>query len=411
MNRADPDPLQETPEEPVSVSELTEAIRSTLGEMFARIEVRGEISRLTVASSGHRYFTLKDEGATISCVMWRSRTLDPSITEGTEVVATGSVSVYPPRGSYQLDCSSIRELGAGDLARAFEALKQKLSAEGLFAPERKLPLPLFPRRIGVVTSPTGAAIRDIIDTLARRMPTVEVIVSPARVQGQGAAAEIIRALRRFAPGDVDVIIVGRGGGSAEDLQEFNDERLARAIAEMRIPVISAVGHEIDFSITDFVADVRAATPTAAAELAVRNRFDVLASIDRQVHTMRGLVSRTIDRLGHRLRALEGSRGMGRPRDLVYQQSQTLDDLERRIGRALAERFRSASARLDQLDSSLRALDPAAVLARGYAIIEHRGEPTGSVDPLSTGEEIRIRMKDGTRTARIESEERSDGKEG
>ena len=395
---------------PVTVSELTETIRETLGGLFSRVEVRGEISRLTVASSGHRYFTLKDEGAIISCVMWRSRTLEPSIVEGTEVIATGSVSVYPPRGSYQLDCSAIREIGAGDLAKAFEELKRKLAAEGLFDPERKRPLPRFPRRIGVVTSPTGAAIRDIIDTLARRMPTVEVVISPARVQGSGAAAEIIRALERFAEGDVDVIIVGRGGGSAEDLQEFNDERLARTIAAITTPVISAVGHEIDFSITDFVADVRAATPTAAAELAVANRVDILAAIDHRLRTMRGLVHRTLDRLDHRLGALERSRGMGRPRDLVFQHMQTLDELERRTGRGLRERFREASTRLDQLDSTLRALDPDRVLARGYAIVEHRGEAIGTVEPLDVGEEIRIRLKDGIRTARIESEENAHGEE-
>lgn len=396
--------------EPVTVSELTETIRGTLAGLFSRIEVRGEISRLTVASSGHRYFTLKDEGAIISCVMWRSRTLDPAIVEGTEVIATGSISVYPPRGSYQLDCTSIREIGAGDLAKAFEALKKKLAAEGLFDPDRKRPLPQFPRRIGVVTSPTGAAIRDIIDTLARRMPTVEVVVSPARVQGSGAADEIIRALERFAEGDVDVIIVGRGGGSAEDLQEFNDERLARTIASLTTPVISAVGHEIDFSITDFVADVRAATPTAAAELAVMNRADLLASIEHRLRTVRGLVRRTLDRLDHRLSSLERSRGMGRPRDMVFQHIQTLDELDRRIGRGLRERFREASARLEQLDSSLRALDPDRVLARGYAIVEHQGEAIGTVEPLVVGEEVRIRLKDGTRTARIEPEENGDGKE-
>lgn len=390
--------------EPLSVSDLTEAIKGTLSARFPRVEVRGELSGLSVAGSGHRYFSLKDDRSVLSGVMWRSRTFDPAVTEGTEVIATGSITVYGPRGTYQLDCTSIRPVGAGDQAAAFEALKKKLAAEGLFDEERKRPIPRYPRRIGVVTSPTGAAIRDILDTLARRMPTVEVLVSPTRVQGTGAAAEIVRALNRFAPEEVDVIILGRGGGSAEDLQEFNDERLARAIAASEVPVISAVGHEVDFSIADFVADVRAATPTAAAELAVRDRSEILGGLDRVDTILRRNLRHTLSALVTQFRMLTASRGMNRPKDLVYQYAQTLDDLEHRGARALRERYRAADRELVGLEGSLRALDPSKVLARGYAMVEIDGEPVSSVETLTPERIVDIRLKDGSRRARIQNEE-------
>src|SRR5271169_6490493 len=252
-----------------SVTDLTRKIKGTLEEGFSGIAVQGELSNFKRHSSGHLYFTLKDEHTQIQCVMWRSRvpTLSVSPQDGMKMIARGNVTVYEVRGNYQLDVSSLQLLGAGELQIAFERLKQKLSTEGLFDQDHKKPLPQFPQRIGVVTSPTGAAIRDIINVVNRRFPSTELILYPVRVQGIGAAEEIASAIDDFnAFGEVGVILIGRGGGSLEDLWAFNEEIVARSIYRSSIPVVSAVGHEIDFTIADFVADLRAPTPSAAAEL-------------------------------------------------------------------------------------------------------------------------------------------------
>ncbi|MFP4529362.1 MAG: exodeoxyribonuclease VII large subunit, partial [Candidatus Kapaibacterium sp.] len=251
----------------ISVSQLTQAIKSVLEEGFGDVTVSGEISNFKAHSSGHRYFTLKDEGAAISCVMWRGRNLTFAPTDGMKVVARGRLSVYPPRGNYQLDCFSLSPQGQGDLFLAFEALKKKLGEAGYFAPERKRALPALPMKIGVATSPTGAAVRDIMSTIERRFPAANIYFRPAIVQGDEAGPDVALSIRELAATNADIIIIGRGGGSLEDLWAFNTEIVADAIFKCPVPVISAVGHETDFTIADFTADVRAATPTAAAELA------------------------------------------------------------------------------------------------------------------------------------------------
>src|SRR5881396_3863124 len=269
-----------------SVSELTRSIRGVLETKFGAVWVQGEISNYKLHPSGHQYFTLKDQRAQIACVIWRDTMLPPRqpLIDGAQVQAYGTVTVFEARGQYQFNVQILQPRGVGLLQAKFEALKRKLEAEGLFAPERKRPLPKFPRRIGIVTSPTGAAIRDMLNVLRRRAPWLQILINPVRVQGAGAAQEIAVAIRElstpnqaFAP--VDLIVVTRGGGSIEDLWEFNEEIVARAIFHSALPVISAVGHEIDFTICDFVADLRAPTPSAAAELIVPDIADLERNLD------------------------------------------------------------------------------------------------------------------------------------
>src|SRR5437016_2740655 len=293
----------------LSVSELTRSIRGTLETKFRAVWVQGEMSNYKLHPSGHQYFTLKDQRAQISCVIWRDTIAPPRqpLVDGTQVQVYGTVSVYETRGQYQLNVQILQPRGVGVLQAKFEALKRKLEAEGLFAPERKRALPKFPRRIGIVTSPTGAAIRDMLNVLRRRAPWLQILISPVRVQGTGAAPEIAVAIRElavpnegFAP--VDLIVVTRGGGSIEDLWEFNEEIVARAIFNSTVPIVSAVGHEIDFTICDFVADLRAPTPSAAAELIVPDIIDLHRRIDGCVRGLaRQLLNRTRDaqqRLDH-----------------------------------------------------------------------------------------------------------------
>src|SRR3989440_5526115 len=258
-----------------TVSELTRSIRGTLETKFGAVWVQGEISNYKLHPSGHQYFTLKDQRAQISCVIWRDTMLPPRqpLTDGAQVQVYGTVTVFEARGQYQLNVQIIQPRGVGLLQAKFEALKRKLEAEGLFAPERKRSLPKFPHRVGIVTSPSGAAIRDMLNVLRRRAPWLQILISPVRVQGTGAAQEIAVAIREFAtPNEVfapvDLIVVTRGGGSIEDLWEFNEEIVARTMASVNVPIVSAIGHEIDFTIADFVADLRAPTPSAAAELIV-----------------------------------------------------------------------------------------------------------------------------------------------
>src|SRR6266536_3321758 len=291
------------------VSELTRSIRGTLETKFGAVWVQGEISNYKLHLSGHQYFTLKDQRAQIGCVIWRD-TMAPlrqPLVDGTHVQAYGTVTVFEARGQYQLNVRILQPRGVGLLQARFETLKRKLQAEGLFAPERKRPLPKFPRRIGIVTSPTGAAIRDMLNVLRRRAPWLQILINPVRVQGTGAAQQIAVAIRElsmpneaFAP--LDLIVVTRGGGSIEDLWEFNEEIVARAIFNSAVPIVSAVGHEIDFTICDFVADLRAPTPSAAAELIVPDIIDLQRRLDGCTRALsRQLLSRVHDaqqRLDH-----------------------------------------------------------------------------------------------------------------
>lgn len=352
------------------VSELTRQIRKVLEASFGMVWVEGEISNFTRHSSGHIYFTLKDENAQIRCVIWRNVRLhfpysDP---DGMKVVAFGAVTVYEKGGQYQLSVEAIEPLGVGELQLAFERLKTKLAAEGLFDVARKKPLPAFPRNIALVTSPTGAAVRDMISVITRRFPLAEIVLFPVKVQGEGASDEIAAALDYLNSwGGPDCIIVGRGGGSLEDLWAFNEETTARAIARSRIPVVSAVGHEIDFTIADFTADLRAPTPSVAGELVAPDRAELLAKIRRLAKTMATNMLRHGTRRLQALASLSSSYGLRRLEGKIRESMQRLDMLARALVSSWVQRLATRKAALEGLSGKLDVLSPMNTLRRGYSI--------------------------------------------
>jgi exodeoxyribonuclease VII large subunit len=382
----------------LTVTELTRKIKLTLEADFPSILLQGEVSNFKRHSSGHVYFTLKDEGAQIAAVLWRSRasTLSFLPQDGMKVVVRGRITVYEPRGSYQIDVSSMRPFGVGELQLAFEKLKQKLAAEGLFDASHKRPLPEFPRRIGIVTSPTGAALHDMIEIIGRRFPLVDLILSPVRVQGAGAAEEIASTIRQFNEyGQVDLLIVGRGGGSLEDLWAFNEEIVARAIYASRIPVVSAVGHEVDFTIADFVADVRAPTPSAAAEIVVPDRDVLLETLRRNWYRMHDEVGQIVR--GHReqVQHIVQSYAFNRPVDLLRQFNQRVDELDRAMASSVSHLFALLKARCTSLGQRMSALDPQLTLKRGYVLVSKDGVTVSSAARLQTNDAIALRFHDGT----------------
>ncbi len=429
----------------LTVTELTHAIRGTLETKFSTVWVQGEVSNYKLHPSGHQYFTLKDQRAQIACVIFRNAMapLRAPLGDGAQVQVYGNISVFEVRGQYQLSVRIVQTRGAGLLQAKFEALKRKLEAEGLFDPARKRALPKFPRRIGIVTSPTGAAIRDMLNVLCRRAPNVRIIINPVRVQGTGAAAEIATAIRELcAPNelwpDVDLVVVARGGGSIEDLWEFNEEIVARAIFHASIPVVSAIGHEIDFTIADFVADMRAPTPSVAAELIVpdalelnRRLVELATWLDRclrnfhshQQTRLRFLSERTLAReLMKRIRdaqqeldlvreslhrdarrrvddaranlvnAANAIKARNPQRELVALRKK-LADLRRHFGTLVPQGLEKSRQRFQRTEGVLRALSPAATLRRGYSITT---DSVGNV--IRTVESIRVKMKIRTRVS-------------
>jgi exodeoxyribonuclease VII large subunit len=390
----------------LTVSEITRLIKTSLEESFPQVWIQGEMSNFKRHSSGHLYFTLKDEGAQISGLMWRSRAENLLFVpeDGMMIQARGAISVYPPRGNYQIDVVRMLPVGIGELQLAFESLKRKLEAEGLFDPATKKPIPEFPKTIGVVTSPTGAALQDIRSVLERRQPSVEVIVFPVRVQGPGAAEEIAQAIRdmnRF--GNIDLLIVGRGGGSLEDLWAFNEEIVARAIHHSAIPVISAVGHETDFSIADFVADLRAPTPSAAAEIAVRDRSEILDILRNYCYSMKQNLTERLKTYRERVGSLLASYSFNRPKDLLLQYSQRIDEIERSLTSLASRMLERSQGELTALTQTLEALGPGNVLKRGYVIVMKEGKLVMRARGLDEGDKTELRFHDGSRNARIEGE--------
>ena len=392
----------------LSVSELNEYARRLLAgdPLLRNVEVTGEISGYKHHYSGHRYFSLKDENARVQCVMFRQNALglDFQPVDGMNVIVRGSASIFVRDGGYQLYVNSMRKAGQGDLMARFEALKKKLSAEGLFDPARKREIPLLPRVIGVATSETGAAIRDILQIARRRNPNVGIIVAPCAVQGASAAGEIVRAIERLNRcGECDVLLVGRGGGSIEDLWAFNEEPVARAIAASRTPVISCVGHEIDFTIADFVADMRAPTPSAAAELAVPVLADLHMNIDLMLNRLRRALAGSQQVRRMRLDKLCGVPSLMRPMEtLIEPRRLAVHQLSDRAAKALPLAMERARTRLIHAETSLRALNPEAVLDRGYAIVQGRRGIVTGINDAGTGEAVDIRLADGTLGAQITS---------
>jgi exodeoxyribonuclease VII large subunit len=330
-----------------TVSELTAKIRDLLAKNFTNISVQGEISNCREAQSGHIYFTLKDDRSQVRCVFFKQqqRGIKFRPEDGLQMTVRGSISVYEARGEYQIYVESLEPIGLGALQLAFEQLKKRLEAEGLFDPARKKPLPMLPSRIGIITSPRGAAVRDVVRILTRRFPNVHLTVYPVRVQGEGSAAEIVKALKYFnAKKTVDVLILARGGGSLEDLWAFNEEPVARAIAASEIPVISGIGHETDFTIADFVADVRASTPSAAAELVVQTRREFDKHIADLRETLAGLIRYRLLELSRSVHELSARRGFRRPLDLLRQQRQRADEMTSRLALGLRARLEQSRKR-------------------------------------------------------------------
>ena len=383
-----------------SVSELTRYLRDLFesDDILQDLWVQGEISNLSRPGSGHMYFTLKDAGASLRCVMWRPSVMRLAFMprEGMAIEAHGSLSIYEVAGQYQLYADAIKPAGEGVLFQEFLRLKARLEAEGLFEIERKRPIPKFPERIGVVTSPTGAALRDILDTLRRRFPCVEVYLAPTPVQGIDAPPGIIAALnnlnRHIQP---DIILVARGGGSIEDLWAFNDENVARAVVASSAPVITGVGHETDFTIADFVSDLRAPTPTAAAELATPNRLDLIADVLEQTNQLqRAFFTALADQrsaVSEYMKVLEQRSPVSR----VATNRQRLDETTRRAEIALIHALQVSKAHLRGLEQNLASLNPQAVLRRGYAIIKgHDGVLVSMAKQVKRADRLTIRLQDG-----------------
>ncbi|MFI5263633.1 MAG: exodeoxyribonuclease VII large subunit [Candidatus Kapaibacterium sp.] len=393
-------PPKEIIADPQTVTSLTKAIRDLLETKFVDITVEGEISNFTHHRSGHRYWTLKDEGAQISCVFWKTRQLSYDLAEGQKVICRGRLTVYPPRGNYQLDVFQIRPIGIGALQAAFEALYKKLLSEGLFDENRKRQIPRFPTKIGIVTSPTGAALHDILTVLRRRYPLVDILLRPAAVQGVGAELEIARAIAEMnlLPTDdrPDILIVGRGGGSLEDLWAFNEEAVARAIYASKIPVISAVGHEVDVTIADFTADLRAPTPTAAAELATPDKTELLNAIASSSSSMDYLMKRRLSDLRSELTG--HTSGYGLKRVLVQALSDKRSNLEQCTGSMnshIKHFLELATARSDKFHATLQALNPFRVLERGYTmVLDDRGSVIGKAALMPKEMPVQVVFSDG-----------------
>jgi len=410
----------------ISVSELNRKARALLEKGMARLWVEGEISNMARPGSGHIYFSLKDETAQVSAAWFRQRQRGPAIgfKNGDKVLAYGRVSIYEARGNYQLIVEQMEPAGEGVLKQRFEALKKKLLAEGLFDEDRKQALPPIPSRIGVITSPSGAAIRDVVSVLGRRFPAVPVVVYPAAVQGDAAPGELIDALTTAIRRDeCDVLIIGRGGGSLEDLWAFNDEQLARAIADCPIPVVSAVGHEVDFTIADFVADVRAPTPSGAAEIVVPDQQDWLRRISALAARIARVGERTVeDRaqqvdwfssrmvtairrqiLSHRhdVQILRGELVQLSPAVSVQRSIARLAGLRQRLGTGAHESLSNLKHRVALLGRALHSVSPLATLDRGYAIIlDPDGKAMTDAATASTGDEIRARLSKGELIANV-----------
>ena len=391
----------------ITVSTLNKYIKQIIEaeDILSSVWVRGELSNFTHHRSGHMYMTLKDEGSLIRTVMFRSSAdkLKFEPQSGMKVVVHGRVSVFERDGQYQLYIDDMIPDGFGALNIAYEQLKEELRLAGLFDADKKQKLPRLPNKIGIVTSPTGAAIRDMINILGRRYPLAEIIIYPALVQGEDAPPTIIKGIEYFNSGaeDVDVIIIGRGGGSIEDLWAFNSKELAYAIFASKTPIISAVGHETDFTIADFVADLRAPTPSAAAELAVPNAADMLVWFDGCEKRMAAAMKKRVELCRSRLEELRSRRCMQSPMFQVDQRRMNLDYVSKALAAAMKLRVEQAGRHLSQAAAALSAMSPLKVLARGYSIAEKDGKTVASVKGVSAGDALTVLFADGAADCRVE----------
>lgn len=395
------------PEEEIhTVSELTRRIKRRLEREWAALWVEGELSNVHAhRSSGHLYFSLKDERAQLKGIMFQSNAVklrfEPE--DGQKVRVFGGLTVYEPQGTYQIRAVRLEPVGLGELDLAFRQLHARLEAEGLFDERHKRPIPAHPRVVGIVTSESGAAVRDLISVTRRRAPHVRLVVRPARVQGEGAAAEIVRAIGELNDwGGADVIVVGRGGGSLEDLWAFNDESLARAIRASEAPIISAVGHEIDFTIADFAADLRAPTPSAAAELAVPDQRALHEDLRTRTATLARALSENLRRRRERVMLLAGSAAFREPLDLVRRRAQDVDRLTDRLDQVIGARLDRNRLRWEGLAGKLGALSPVAILERGYAIVrDAEGHVVRRSTEVTAGDPVQVRLGEGALDCTVE----------
>lgn len=392
----------------LSVSEINEYIKGLLDgdKLLTRVYIRGELSNYKMYPSGHHYFTMKDEGGAIKCVMFKSSSgkLKFRPENGMKVIAFGRVTVYPRDGAYQLYCTELTPDGLGDLHLAFEQLKEKLHKEGLFDPAHKKPLPKYPQTIAIITSSAGAAVRDMLRILGKRYPLTKAVILPVRVQGTEAPAEIVGAIRYCNRHNIgDLIITGRGGGSIEDLWAFNDERVARAIYDSRIPVISAVGHEPDVTISDYVADLRAATPSNAAELAVPDMADLKIRLSEAQNSMERALRKKTQLYRKSLEALSGSRVLQDPTNYLADRQMQLDYLQTRLAAAMDKRLNDKKRDYVRLTATLDALSPLKVLGRGYSVTRTGGSKiVKSVRDVAPGQMLEIDLTDGKLDCRVEN---------
>jgi exodeoxyribonuclease VII large subunit len=383
-----------------TVTDLTRYLRELLeaDELLQDVWVTGEVSNFSRPASGHVYFTLKDSSASLRCVMWRNAVVRQSFTprDGDAIEVHGAISVYEAGGQYQLYADIFRQAGEGALYQEFLRLKALLEAEGLFAQEHKRPIPLKPKRIGIITSPTGAALQDMLNTLRRRYPLVEVVLAPTPVQGDEAPLGIITALHDVVRvANPDVIILARGGGSIEDLWAFNDERVARAIAASPVPIITGVGHETDFTIADFVSDLRAPTPTAAAELATPNQADLRVDLSDLIERLKRILQSFTSELRWAFKGLQSQLERNSPLIQIQSDSQRVDELDRRLGTSTSHLLQLARIKLTGLIQHMAALNPMAILARGFAIVTNQaGETITQVRHVRSGEALNVQVSDG-----------------
>ena len=397
-----------------SVTQINTYIKRMFQSDYAlrRISIKGQVSNCKYHSSGHIYFSLKDEGSQISCVMFANARYDGlkfELEDGQEVVVDGNISVYERGGSYQLYAQEIRLNGIGELYVAYEMLKQKLYEEGLFDHEKKKPIPKNPKKIGVVTARTGAAIHDIISTAKRRNPYVQLILYPAKVQGDGASDTIVAGIKALDQYGVDIIIVGRGGGSIEDLWAFNEEKVARAIYEVQTPIISGTGHEVDTTIADYAADLRAATPTAACELAVPDIREVMEGITNREYTLRTLLKQVVRRYQMKLQQYQITIANFDPRFQLQEQKMHLAELEEQIHAVMKNKMTDYQHKLELYTKELHGLSPTAKLINGFGYIEgSNGEPVTSVKKVMEGDQISVTISDGTIITKAEQIKRMDG---
>ncbi|MBU1100510.1 MAG: exodeoxyribonuclease VII large subunit [Bacteroidetes bacterium] len=379
-----------------TISEITASVKQLIEENFNQVSLIGEISNFKPHFSGHWYFTLKDKNAQINCTMWKGVNSYVFFTpqDGMKVIVTGKLSVYPPRGSYQIDVRSMKPAGEGELQAAFEKLKLRLSSEGLFEAVHKKSIPRFPEKIGVVTAIDGAALRDMISVLNRRYPIAELIIAASKVQGQGAAEEIVRSIRLLnTRKDIDVIIVGRGGGSIEDLWAFNEEIVAREIFASSIPIISAVGHEIDFTISDFVADLRAPTPTAAMELATPEKEEIFAFIADFSYNSSDKIFRKIRNYRQEINSISNSYGFKNPQGLIKTKIQFLDNLLYRINNSTQKIIVNAKNNLELINATIEANNVDKILKKGFTLIKQKGSIIPKAKNFSGNDDFIIKFVD------------------